>query len=458
MPHGGGGGSAGGGFHGGSHGGSGSGTRISHTYFAGASRYRYKKRDGSYEYVYMTKAPTKSDIQGLIVLTVMIVGMFLFADLAMLVSYFQPPKKYNGSFETPSSHIQGQDYLDNTEGLEESLEEFEKKTGICPIVFAVYNEQWQTSYKDLEDYAYDLYVDNYDDEEHFVVVYSIGYGDAGNWYWETMIGDDVDGILTSNRVKTIGKGFQYRLESGMPPGEAMAETFDYAADYLMKSDDEVGESKAPFVFMGFIALFTLVIMVFAIKNYSKKYEKVDKFGNPVDTTDDQAQTKTAIRDYEQEKKIKNATGSIVVLICSLLFVPFIIIGLKLIIEGIDALASGSGGIPFKLIMGVIWNGILVVAFISFIKRIRNKNKKGTVSPDPDVRKAEQRAAETKGKEPEAADYPEPEAMDKPAEEKMNAFEKAQVYDESLIDAALNRESHVDYDDEDYKRMKQDGYE
>ena len=109
-------------------------------------------------------------------------------------------------------------------------------------------------------------------------------------------------------------------------------------------------------------------------------------------------------------------------------------------------------------MGVIWNGVLVVAFISFIKRIRNKNKKDTVSPDPDVRKAEQRAAETKGKEPAAAKYPEPEAMDKPAEEKLNPFEKAQVYDESLIDAALNRESHVDYDDEDYKRMKQDGYE
>jgi hypothetical protein len=60
--------------------------------------------------------------------------------------------------------------------------------------------------------------------------------------------------------------------------------------------------------------------------------------------------------------------------------------------------------------------------------------------------------------PSVSQYPTPEAMDQPEEEKMNAFEKAQVYDESLIDAALNRESHVDYDDEDYERMKKDGFE
>ena len=55
-------------------------------------------------------------------------------------------------------------------------------------------------------------------------------------------------------------------------------------------------------------------------------------------------------------------------------------------------------------------------------------------------------------------YPMPEETDKPADGKMNAFEKAQVYDETLLDAALNRESHVDYDDDDYDRMRKDGYE
>ena len=84
MPHGGGGGSAGGGFHGGSHGGSGSGRNtISHTYFPGAKRYRYRKGNGQYDYVYMRHAPGKAEVITIVITFCAVIGLLGFSLVAI---------------------------------------------------------------------------------------------------------------------------------------------------------------------------------------------------------------------------------------------------------------------------------------------------------------------------------------------------------------------------------------
>ena len=453
MPHGGGGGSAGGGFHGGSHGGSGSRSNtISHTYFPGAKRYRYRKGNGQYDYVYMRHAPGKAEIITIVITFCAVIGLLGFSLVAIMLSDKIAPEKLKGSYVSPDSHIEGYEYLDNTEDLEEALEDFEDLTGVCPVVYAVYNDDWE-DYKDLEDYAYDLYVDNYDDEEHFMIVYSIDPEDAGDWYWESMIGDDTDDILTDSKVEKFGKALQKKLASGTEPGLALTETFEDSLDYIMAAPADSGDKGVPPV-MIFVIIIFIAAMGLTLVQYTRKYERVDENGNPIEDTDE-----PVIKEYTPlaNPKQQKSAGAIAIAAVAIFFVPFIMVGIKLLTQGIDELTSGSSKLPVVLIMGVIWNMVIVIGIVSVIKRIRKANK---LKEDPEVTKAKAESFKNSQRQaaPSVSQYPAPEAMDKPEEEKMNAFEKAQVYDESLIDAALNRESHVDYDDEDYERMKKDGFE
>ena len=457
MPHGGGGGSAGGGFHGGSHGGSGSGPHISHTYYRGAKRYRYLKSNGQYDYVYMDKVPGKSEKSSLIGMYGFFIAIILFIAIAMTISIVNPPNKLRGHYESPESHISGYSYLDNTDELEEALVRFEDTTGICPIVYCTYNDDW-TTYRKLEDYAYDLYVDNYSDEEHFMLVYSLDPDDPGEWSWETMVGDDTDNILTGRKLKELGKALQADLEDGTEPGEAITKYFDNASDYVMKPDSETDGGFFPVFVMLFIVAFFIVAMVLTLRQYNRKYERVDKRGNPIDDDEVEAETESVPAHKIDPDKVKKASALSTVIVC-VAVIPFLIIGFQTLVKAINALGEGKPNAVFLLIFALVWNGVIAVILISALSKLK-KARRDTVSPDADVRKAETHAQEVRKLEPAAPDYPtpSPEVTDKPAEEKMNAFEKAQVYDETLLDAALNRESHVDYDDEDYKRMKKDGFE
>ena len=458
MPHSGGGGSHGGGFHGGgSRGGTGSGHHISHTYFRGAKRYRYLKSDGQYEYVYMNRVPGKSEKTSMIAMFGFFVAIMLFITLGMAASIVNPPKKLKGSYDSPSSHILGYSYLDNTEELEESLVRFEETTGICPIVYCTYNAEWIKD-QSLEDYAYDLYVGKFDDEEHFMLVYSTDPNNPEKWHWETMVGDDTDDILTNSKLKKLGKQLQAELEDGTEPGKAITMYFDEASDYVMLPASEAGNNAfLPIVFMLFIVGLFVVIMIVTLKQYSRKYERVDKKGNPIDddaVEETSESIPTAISADPQKAKTVGALSTVIICV---FMIPFVIVGARYIVQAVTAFNEGNGNATFLLLTALLWNGVILAVLISAISKFI-KSRKEIVSSDPDVRKAEALAQEVRKKEPAMPDYPQPEVMDKPAEEKMNAFEKAQVYDENLIDAALNRESHVDYDDEDYKRMKKDGYE
>ena len=63
-------------------------------------------------------------------------------------------------------------------------------------------------YKDLEKYAYDLYVNTYDDEYHWVIIYSEPKNADPNfndWYFEGMQGDFTDPILSTSVTRKFNK-------------------------------------------------------------------------------------------------------------------------------------------------------------------------------------------------------------------------------------------------------------
>ena len=112
--------------------------------------------------------------------------------------------------------------------LTQVFAEFTDKTGIVPELITVGNDEWQGSYDSLKNYAYDLYVNAFPDEKHWLLVYSTD-GDEyfERWYWEGMQGDETDLILTPSVTDAFNDCVQKALtaRSRYTIGQAFQEGF-----------------------------------------------------------------------------------------------------------------------------------------------------------------------------------------------------------------------------------------
>ncbi len=233
MPHSSGGGSHGGGSHGGSHssrGGRGGSSlpRISRTHYPGAHRYRYY-RHGTYRYVYSARKGKLFHPARLLL------GFFYIPFLAGIVpDLISPFAKRMQSYDTQIIIKDEAHVLEADNSLENALSAFYDKTKITPAVITVNNETWQSNYGTLESYAYNRYLAEFDDEMHWLIVYSEpkegadpnGYVD---WYWEGMQGDDTDDVLTTSVTGRFNQQFQGSLETNNKKiAENLAHSFQLA--------------------------------------------------------------------------------------------------------------------------------------------------------------------------------------------------------------------------------------
>ena len=237
MPHSSGGGSHGGGSHGGSHGGHGSGARhrVSHSYFPGASRYvYYKNNQPVIVYADYDVRQQRSPLRYLLIL--FYIPFFLVFVLGIGKSMINIPTKVKVDYDDSIVIEDRLDILGNTARLEETLEEFRDKTGIAPAIITVSNEAWKTNYTNLENYAYDLYVNHFDDEKHWLIVYSQPEdpsGDYVDWFWEGMQGDDTDKVLTTRTTSSFNTVLQKNLLNKQP-AEALRDSFESINPVVMK--------------------------------------------------------------------------------------------------------------------------------------------------------------------------------------------------------------------------------
>lgn len=203
MPH-----SSGGGSHsGGSHSGSGfsgsssssggsSAKHIKHTSFPGARRYVYYENYRPV-YVYADYDIRKGTASGKF-FSILGSAVSLLFGIMLLAMCYDKPQKMDTS---PLYHCEIKDtagVIDDMDKVQNAIVDFYDETGIPVEIMTVNNEDWQGSYSKLEDFAYDMYVTEFDDEEHWLVVYSEPASpdpDFNDWYWEGMQGDDTDVCL-----------------------------------------------------------------------------------------------------------------------------------------------------------------------------------------------------------------------------------------------------------------------
>ncbi len=206
MPHSSGGGSHGGGFHSGGFHSSGSGAgskHISKSYYPGSSafvRYHNGKTDVVYSDRDITKVK-KSEytvVIGVILFITLFMSMFFVKAYKSVFKTVLPPKKLNTDYNTAIVIDDTLGIISDEDTMKKNFEKFFGYTGITPSVHTVTDERWSSSYSSLKDYAYDYYVTHFDDEKHWLIVYSKpespipGFDD---WSWEGMQGNDTDGII-----------------------------------------------------------------------------------------------------------------------------------------------------------------------------------------------------------------------------------------------------------------------
>lgn len=445
MPHSSGGGSHGGGSHGGSHGGS-SGPRISSRYFAGSRRYRkHNLNTGLDEYVYASSKPQKAGKSSIIFLSVF---SAFFLSVTGIVALQNVPHKLKAKYMDVPTVYDSIDVIEDDVSLVRTLNKYQDLTGICTVIYTTYDEDWNEYYEDLEAYTFHKYTAFYKDEAHFVIVYSIPVNERvlidedpdyiPDYSWEAVQGDDTDPIITETFFKRFADIVQDGLEDGDNPGEAFNNAFKYAnknAESKLKPGSvsrvlSVAGSLAPLLLVaGFLGLFLFL----SIRSYRRdkdiEYDEVPLDVEPQQPATGNYHSKYVSYDLSKGGPVPKGAKILTLAIT----IPFAVIGISLIGAGIGMVSNAdrSTGI-FMLLFGIFWTAIIAVTIIKMIVAFA-KAKKNT----EDTPSAVSKPVDT---------TPQPQPV--PAQEQPQ-------FDPQYFS---NPQSNIENDDEDYKRMKRQGFE
>ena len=201
--------------------------------YPGARRYSYYHR-GEKKYIYSRRDPSQafSPIR-------LLIGLVYLPFLFAIFTIAQPI--FNAQFGKHDTAIVIKDEINvlKSDALDPVLEPFLKKTNVTPAVITVSNETWQRNYSNLEDYAFDRYLAEFNDEMHWLIVYSQPK-DAGNnvretdWYWEGMQGNDTDSVLNEKVTSAFRYTFQQELEQNGDVTKALSKAFTAATEKAKK--------------------------------------------------------------------------------------------------------------------------------------------------------------------------------------------------------------------------------
>ena len=249
MPHSSGDGSHGGG-RGGEHGSSGSsGPRISKSRFSGSRRY-VTYHNGEPRYFYASKNfDPKFDPKRLLV------GIFYIPFLIFIFLSFKSvipivPNNYNHNIVITDDA----DVIADEWELRESLDRFMDKTGVTPSVVTVYDDMLEG--KTIEEYTCDRYQREFDDEMHWLIVYSKPkvYTSTGvvDCKWNEMKGDDTDPILKERETHKFNNYLQSLLDDdNRNVGTSIAQSFDYITNNISRFPN-ISALAMPLFMLGFI--------------------------------------------------------------------------------------------------------------------------------------------------------------------------------------------------------------
>lgn len=188
-------------------------------------------------------------------------------------------------------------YQDKEE-IESSLINFYNKTGI-PIVFVTdTNDSWIDRTDSLEQWAYSMYLNRFDDEKHYLIVYTRGEPDKegyADWYFEGMIGDDTESAFWSSEYDAFTEELQQCFYRSWTDHSQIAHQF---AKAINNTVDNMKDAEFSMVFFFanmmaygifvYIFLFSLLISIISLS--TKTYDGYVKAKADNDTSTEAPKT------------------------------------------------------------------------------------------------------------------------------------------------------------------------
>ena len=299
------------------------------------------------------------------------------------------PKKLTENYDRPDTYvIDNIDILDEEDELDEVLEEFNDQTGICPVIYTMYTEDYAGSYADLESFAYDEYVDNWSDERHYLVVFAIpedqvvayknGDLEVPDYEFEIMMGDDTDPIISDNIESSVVDTLYNGFERGQDPDQVFLNAFELLIDKTEARLDNKGVTVTRLIPIAVVLLVFALPVITMIKAYNRdKHVEIEEV--PLTEADNEfmGQYRSSFAGSPQTLAEMPESTSAVIKVISLVFMaPFVIIGLSMTFTGLGALIKGGDpSAVFRLIFGLIWSAIVLVSLISMMKAFGKMKKK-----------------------------------------------------------------------------------
>ncbi len=188
--------------------------RYGNRYYRGAHRYVYYM-NGTPQYYYSDRPYTVRASKG-----EKIKGIFrniistIFGIILAVSGIFSLPHKVKTDYNTDILIKDSAQVLSGNEEMEmtEVFSAFREKTGVTPAFFSITGEELRENGGNLEKYAYRLYVNTFDDEKHWLVVYCSG-DNEDDWSWEGMIGDDCESIISTDLENELTERLHKNLKN-----------------------------------------------------------------------------------------------------------------------------------------------------------------------------------------------------------------------------------------------------
>ena len=133
------------------------------------------------------------------------------------------------------------------EEMKNAFQSFQDKTGVTPAFFTIDIEELKAKGGNLHNYAYNLYVNTFDDEKHWLVVYCRDNVE-NSWSWEGMIGDDCGSIISTDLENEFTKQLQTNLKSGV---KTLSASVTGAFDQVGQKSGKVPSNKLSMLILGF---------------------------------------------------------------------------------------------------------------------------------------------------------------------------------------------------------------
>ena len=179
-----------------SHGSSGRSIRRTNHYFPGARKFRYYK-GGAAHYVYSNVDLTRQKDVKPRWFMIFFYFPFLAAIFGMWSSIFKAPAEPLSTLEISEVCIMDEMNILTEEDEDELLDkmiEFSETTGVTTKVLTLPYEEWVDN-GSLENYTLSRYYAEFDDENGWLLTYSMDTKYTQEWYWEGIQGDNTFDIL-----------------------------------------------------------------------------------------------------------------------------------------------------------------------------------------------------------------------------------------------------------------------